>query len=56
MVGVIDFRWAGAVGPAQSPTFGDDRVQFAAACHAVIGAAREVQLVGVGTSAVCPVS
>ena len=56
MVGVVDFGWAGAVGPSESSALGDLGAQFAAGCHAVVSAAAEEQLVGVGAAAAGPVS
>src|SRR5574340_379703 len=55
MVGMVDLCRAGAVGPAQSPGVGDDRLLFAAGGGAVIGPAGEIQLVGVGTATPGPV-
>ena len=55
MVGVVDFGWPGAVSPAESPALGDLGAQFTAACHAVVRAAREEQLVGIGAAAASPV-
>lgn len=55
MVGVVDLRWPGAVGPAELPAVGDLGAPLAAAGHAVVATAAEELLVGVGAAAVGPV-
>ena len=55
MMNVVDFGRTGAVGPSESARLGELGGQFAAACHGVVCAAREEQLVGVGAAAASPV-
>jgi hypothetical protein len=52
---VVDLGWAGAVGPAQSTAVDNLGAQLTAACHGVVGAAGEEQLVRIGAAAVGPV-
>lgn len=55
VMGVVDFRWAGAVGLAQPSAVGDCGAPFPTAGPAVVATAREKQLVGIGPAAVGPV-
>jgi hypothetical protein len=54
VVGVVDLRRSGAVGPAKSAGLGDLGAKPAAGRHGVVWAAAEAQLVRVGLAAVSP--
>jgi len=55
MVGVVDLGWTCAAGPAKSSAIGDLGAERAAAGHAMVAAAGEVQLVRVSPTAIGPI-
>jgi hypothetical protein len=54
VVGVVDLGWVGSVGPGESSGGGGVGAQVAVGGHGVVGAAGEIECVGVGASAVGP--